>query len=377
MTKQILQKRLSEIEAIAEAAVARYKKRANRYADNIIINDVLNIGNQYKKLLEYLLDNPCISPPEEIFFTLSYQSVRTAPSEAKPNQKIKLSDIDSLIRMPALAAHDEIKDLAFRSYEMNEVYNIKEMQKAKSSLPYFLPSGFCPLHRNNDTLQYNRCIQIDIDIKTKGGNVVAKGIKERIISAQLPFILLCCMSPSGYGVKLVVLTTNNDKEMHNEAQRQVIAYLSKYFEIDISWFDVLGLSQPCFLPNDPTAFVADMQTIEPYPFTPQPLPQKQTAYQPGETSTLPQKAAQYLIKGKKDVAGCYNDYFLILCACLQTFGETEGLLIAEAILENCPTYLASNFRKNIQKHAKGMSGSAHKRTGATLVFIARAHGFNL
>jgi len=55
----------------------------------------------------------------------------------------------------------------------------KAAARHKKEIPYFLPSGFCPIHHNDKTLtDYNGILQIDIDFKFLGGDKKAIEVKK-------------------------------------------------------------------------------------------------------------------------------------------------------------------------------------------------------
>jgi hypothetical protein len=137
----------------------------------------------------------------------------------------------------------------------------KAAAKHKIEIPYFLPSGFCPIHHNDKSLtDYNSIYQIDIDFKFIGGDLKSLEIKKAI--EKIEYIALAAISPSSYGVKALALTTNDKKQNHAAVQKQLLEDLSKRLKIDIKNFDSLGLSQPCFIPYDETPYFR----LAPVPF---------------------------------------------------------------------------------------------------------------
>ncbi len=131
---------------------------------------------------------------------------------------------------------------------------IGKAERLKRSLDWFLVSGICPIHHNDKTLQYNGAIQIDIDFKFDGGDLLALQIKQQLAGTEFDCIPFAALSPSGYGVKAIVATNNFHKKHHNTAARQVIKFLSTSLDIDPDHFDPLGASQPCYIPYDDNPF---------------------------------------------------------------------------------------------------------------------------
>lgn len=120
----------------------------------------------------------------------------------------------------------------------------KDLRHLKLKLSYFLFSGICKRHHSDNSLDYNSFIQLDIDFKYRGGDYYSKLTKYKL--ARFPFVVMASLSPTGYGVRVLVKTSNYDKSKHLEASKQVIKYVSKELNVDIKNFDVLGASQPSF-----------------------------------------------------------------------------------------------------------------------------------
>lgn len=126
------------------------------------------------------------------------------------------------------------------------------LRPSKLKLDYFLYSGYCKKHHSNNNLEYNSFIQVDIDFKFSGGYILANEVKENL--KQFNFVFISAISPSGYGVRAIVKTSNFDKNKHLETSKQLISHLSEKLEIETKCFDVLGASQPSFETYDPTCY---------------------------------------------------------------------------------------------------------------------------
>ncbi len=144
------------------------------------------------------------------------------------------------------------------------------IEKKKANMYFVLPAGICEVGHNDDTLKnYSGIVQIDIDAKHQD-------IKPRLhdiikIVSDLPFVSLCCVSPSGFGVKALAHTNAKHKHQHLQAAQAVNKLLHVALAEHVSYFKNLGLniidecggaiSQPLFLPYDPSAY-ADLEGVE-------------------------------------------------------------------------------------------------------------------
>lgn len=319
-------------------------------------------------------------------FTKSLDLVSVKAKNARPNLKINLTDLVKEIRESLDYVQEtiqEIRKLSLQLYEFQASELEKESLKEKISvlkkkLPYFIASGFCPKHHNDATLDYNGIFQIDIDIKQCGGNRKAIEIKALLEKLQLPCVLAAFISPSGYGLKIILATDNKDIKKHAMAAEQVIAYLSGVLRISSSLFDKLGASQPCFYSYDPNAYIneghlKEFTIKEPQNAAPVTLSPKTYTFDRDAGQNNARRAVQFLIDKRIDVASCYNDYLTISAACYSAFGE-ENSDIAEAILENSAAYLQSNYRKKFFQRWKSFA-SGTKANAGTLVNLAKKHGF--
>ena len=157
--------------------------------------------------------------------------------------------------------YEKIGEITIKGLSSGE--DIKVIKKAispfKMGLPFALFSGFQPTGHDNKNLQYNGCIQIDIDIKEKGGDSKAVEVKKAL--SQLPYIALAAISPSQVGVKALVFTDNFDINSHLIASAVVIEQVAKDIALDQKYFDNLGASQPVFLPYDKECYINRNYTV--------------------------------------------------------------------------------------------------------------------
>jgi len=118
--------------------------------------------------------------------------------------------------------------------------------RLKKDQSWVLMSGFCPIHHNNATLEYNGYVQGDADFKFPGGHKLAQEVLQRTKDLQPDGVVLAAISGGIYGVKFLVSTNNTKVENHKEAANQVIKYLADLLQVDAKYFDSLAASQPCF-----------------------------------------------------------------------------------------------------------------------------------
>jgi hypothetical protein len=133
----------------------------------------------------------------------------------------------------------------------------------KSNLPCFTPGGLFGTHRRDDQiLKYSGVVQVDVDLKVAGGSELAVKCKAEI--CKLPFVSLCAISPSGVGVKALVMSNNVDITHHKELVYQVCEIIERTIAPIVG--DVLpmskivdrcgkALSQPLYLTEDKEAFL--------------------------------------------------------------------------------------------------------------------------
>lgn len=311
-------------------------------------------------------------------FSFSTQNVNTAPKDVGANREITLAEIITIIRSGSYPVeYEQLPELARRTYENNDTGAKENLNRIKRILPWFLASGYCPKGHNNETLQYNGVLQLDVDIKKPGGDQIAAALLKKVHELRPAGVLLAVISPSTYGIKILLATDNLNKSRHSEALQAAIEYLAQLLDIDPGLFDKVPASQPLYVPylrnngilyhNEDTAPLQikfNLKAKEPE--------RAQITY--NEDTLL--EAAQYLIDNKTDVANEYNGYLKILAACKNAFDE-NGLQIAEDLLANSAAYRQSNFSRQIRQKFKSLTrNGGNKATGATLVWLAQKNGFN-
>lgn len=319
---------------------------------------------------------------DNLFFAFSTDSVDTLAHLARPNQRIRFDYLRDLITGAAITPPPEfyeLPDLARRKYCDGDRTAGDLLALKKKVLSYVLFSGFCAVHHNDATLQYNGCLQIDIDFKTATGDQDALEILQRIKDLRPDGVLLATLSPSTFGVKILLRTNNLDKDRHGAAARAAIQYLAELLEIPVESFDKLGASQACYLPFERTpgqAFFNPDAGALPINFSDPTGDQGDrpaTVYSDDQVSA----AAQYLIEHQIDVASCYDEYLRITAACKNAFGD-DGKQTAFDLLNNSAAFRSSNYSKNFYRKFDSLKRSNGKQaTGATLVYLAQKSGYSV
>jgi hypothetical protein len=313
---------------------------------------------------------------ENLTFSYSTDSVETPAQRAKPNRRITFPDLQRIVTSRSFpASYLDLPDLARRAYRDGDKQAADLLRTLKKDLPYFLASGFCPVHHNNETLQYNGVLQIDVDFKTADGDQQAADLLARVRHLQPTGVLLATLSPSTFGVKILLATDNTDKDRHREALAAGVEYLAELLAIDRKKIDTLGASQPVYVPFERTpgqAYFNEQADVLRLEFKQQ--RNDATAAIQYDSDTVLQ-AAQFLIAHQISVADCYDEYLKITAACKNAFGD-DGLQIATDLLNNSAAFRSSNFSKKIKAKFNGLRRSGGKQiSGATIVWHAQKNGF--
>lgn len=189
----------------------------------------------------------------QLQFSYSISNVKNTKSE---NKKVNFTQIINLITKTK-PSQDYLKIQELTKKGIENGLPLKEIKKQinplKQSLPFFLLSGYQEKGHNNKNIDYNGCVQIDIDIKEKGGNYLAQDVKEQL--KNLPYIAFAGISPSSYGVKALVKTNNTDKLKHISVAKQIVSDISNKIKLDEKYFDIIPVSQPSFCFYDTKLYV--------------------------------------------------------------------------------------------------------------------------
>lgn len=141
----------------------------------------------------------------------------------------------------------------------------KTINNLKASLPAITPSGIFGGARTNDGIgEYNGICQIDVDIKHIRGAELAEVCKLAI--SKLPFVSVCAISPTGYGVKGLAHTSNRVVEHHGQAQiavnkviQETINSIVQCIATELPMSKIVddcgaAVSQPMYVPVDDKCF---------------------------------------------------------------------------------------------------------------------------
>ncbi len=303
-----------------------------------------------------------------MFFT--YNTQRLDTEFPKPNQKIDLTQLGEIIRSPP-SFWGDMRVAAYNGIEDDDPNEREKATKLKANLPWIMPGGYCPIGHNKATLQYNGVVQLDYDFNTPGANITAAAIRDLVTglceAGLLPYLLVGTTSPRGYGDKFIVATDNTDPSQHEAAAAAVAAafgeVLNKYnITIPVTPDKkCLRISQTCYIPYDPKAYIADPSKVVPFHFVPQKPKNdiKESTSKNGVhfDSTTPahyKKAVAYLLENKVAVASCYDEYLPIVGACINAFGYDQGTAAAYEILSNSPEFIRSSFAAKYESKVKSI-----------------------
>lgn len=314
---------------------------------------------------------------KKITFAYSTDRVDTKAAEAKPNRRIDFDELRAIITGKGYpASYLTLPTLAKQAYSDDNQLAIDQLRTAKKDLPYFLASGFCPKHHDDANLEYNGVLQIDVDFKTADGDQQAIRVLETIKRLRPAGVLLATLSPSTFGVKILLATDNQDKGRHREALQAGIDHLAEMLQVDRRNFDTLGASQPVYIPFEREPGQAFFNgSADPLPIEFKQTGDRATAHVAAFDIDLVRDAAQFLIDQQTSVADCYDEYLRILAACKNAFGD-DGLQIATDLLNNSAAFRSSNFSKKIKGKFQSLRRSGgNQATGATLVWLAAKNGF--
>lgn len=314
----------------------------------------------------------------------SFSTERPDAREPKPNKQITLRDLQQIIEGEAPPIYGEIAEFT-RQKIAGQAGAAEKLAAAKMLLPWFIGSGTCPAGHKDATLTYNSVLQLDYDDKTPGGDTRAAELLE--ICQKQPGVLMAAISPSGHGLKILVVTTNTDKEKHREALAAAIQIFAERMKVAPGKFDTLPASQPCFAPyNTPGRPAAYFNhDAQPLALKIESRTEKGEKNKRAETVKNQSKelldAVQFLIENKHDVATHpernYDTYLKVHAACKNEFGNDEGDLIALDILENSAAFNVSQYKSDYAQKCKSVNRRSEGRraTGKTLMSIAKKLGW--
>ena len=198
--------------------------------------------------------NDCNKVTERLFFRYSNKSILVQHRAINSS-----ADWEGLKTLITSKPPSMLKDI--RKYSKSLVLKAKGANKGnlrklkQEHLKYFFPSGGTEVGSHEQDFKLNGCIQIDIDFKNKGGDVKAKAVKQQI--SFLDYVLVSAISPSGFGVKAIILTDNTCKKSYQDARKQVTENIANFLRLPTGVFDNIGFNTPSYIPYDTTAIFND------------------------------------------------------------------------------------------------------------------------
>jgi hypothetical protein len=320
---------------------------------------------------------------KQVHFGLSKAPVfsKGAPNERATLQQLvhTLQRKNTSIQPPQ--RYDDLPELLRQSIAGDK--SAEAQYKAiKAQLPYFTPGGYCQAGHSEATLDFNGCIQIDIDLKHQGGDTKALDLLNKVKQAKPACTLLAAISPTGYWLKIICLTDFTDKTRYKEIELEAQQYFADLLEIPLKHFDKLpGASQPCYLMFErPEASIYVNEEAQPLQIKLKPAGD-QRRYQEDPAGDCPHElalvACEYLLHAGTNVATRYDEYIKVVAACKNAFGEA-GEQICFDLLNNSPQFINSDFSKKFQqKYRRDIKERSNGRraTGWYLVALARNAGW--
>ncbi len=145
--------------------------------------------------------------------------------------------------------------------------NITDYKREKQKLPMFTSSGTFS-HRNDDInnlIEYSNIIILDFDHFPD--SIEAQQFKNKLIYYSTSHhIYSVFISPSGYGVKAVMIHDNTDPNEHLRMFHQIKRNLfSKTPQFDMKCGNI---SRTCFISDDPNLYINQDPNLQPYNFIP-------------------------------------------------------------------------------------------------------------
>lgn len=326
--------------------------------------------------------NANVTTPETNF-SFNHGNIQSLSTNATGD----LTAIHQLMASPqSKAKYVQVQNMTRTLYEgylsKTEAEKLKsQIDFLKKGLGFYLPSGVKSKGHGASELVFNGCIGFDYDFRFKGGDLIAKALKETL--SQFDFISLLHLSSGGYGLKGLFLTDLQecDNELYSFAERKLFAFLaSKGITLN---YDKHAYGKTCYFAYDKDAyfnvnaqpFSIDLAQYQAECEAKKAFQKRSKSISKADNSEVEQ-AVQYLIDNQINVAADYNGYLSFTAACINTFG-TEGGDVAYQILENSESFNISNFKKNFDYHVKSLSvpTTGGQATERTILFHARENGF--
>ena len=200
-----------------------------------------------------------------------YNNIKSTVSD----ERITLQELVEILRQP----NDQVKrirTLTTSFVSTGDKSLKKTIGNLKAGLPYITPGGTFTVRKDDGLIDYSGVVQIDIDVKDVVVYSVIDELKEAV--ANLPFVAIAAISPSGCGIKGMALSTNTDPANHAQVVHQVCKLVENAVRpileplgIDVSSAVdrcAQALSQPMYITSDkniyynPSAIAYDFVPVE-------------------------------------------------------------------------------------------------------------------
>lgn len=291
------------------------------------------------------------------------------------NEQVSLLEELDLIR----TGHYSKEILACRVHLTKK--DVVSYKAAKKNLPALTFSGaFDGAHKRDNLRVYSSLIVIDID----NLDTNLHELKSKLMEDE--YIISVWISPSGNGLKALI-PINAEPALHKTAFDQLLDYFKKTYDLDI---DKTGsdICRLCYVSYDEDLKVKnDFSVFEIVPQEPVEIPQtksvkasttfydkKKTQLNSSYNKRLFLRLVKYLQTRKLSITKSYEDWYRVALAISNSFNPDLGnryFLELSRLDENFDEYKCLELLDYCYRH---------KRDGAisfrTIVFMAKAHGFN-
>ncbi|MFN8263796.1 MAG: DUF3987 domain-containing protein [Chitinophagales bacterium] len=151
-----------------------------------------------------------------------------------------IQDLVTIITTGRLGDHDfrkEISDCRSRAVVVNNENYKDEIREIKKKIPCFYPSGFYDNKKicsENFPDEYSGIIQLDYDFQDnetlfKSMPIITE-LRKRVMC--FPFIIMCAVSPSGNGLKMLAYIGSEAFPHHKIVYKQVTDFIKEKFKIN-------------------------------------------------------------------------------------------------------------------------------------------------
>jgi len=193
-------------------------------------------------------------------------STGSIKSSAHRNNSVRVEELIDIWRNPPTDTKERIKIIRKTTKELvsNPLYSsLKDVLRTqKSFLNFSIIGGTSASGHKKENISPNGLIQIDIDIKIKGGDKTAEKVKELL--KKFPYTLAVAISPSGYGIKGIIRlkTAILKPEMYKRAVSVINGSIAAFLKeqgldskvLKTLSFDTISYNTPCYDTHDKEAF---------------------------------------------------------------------------------------------------------------------------